>query len=136
MIRLFIAGAYSRREELLGYGKLLAQNFPVTINARWLELANKYPLPTMAIVDMVDAMNCDLFIRFSDFDHTAVKETDMISAKLATGSRMVEMGLALAKGIPVVVVGGKQNLYDYLPSVTNVANVEELFAWFGKNITG
>jgi hypothetical protein len=39
---------------------------------------------------------------------------------------MFEFGLAWGAGIPIVVVGGMQNVFDYLPNVTHLPDVTAL----------
>jgi hypothetical protein len=39
---------------------------------------------------------------------------------------MFEMGLAYALGKPIVVVGGIQPIFDYLPTINHVRDIGEL----------
>jgi nucleoside 2-deoxyribosyltransferase len=40
------------------------------------------------------------------------------------GGRHVETGYAIAHGIPVIAIGGPENVFHYLPGVHNVADVK------------
>jgi len=130
-LNIYIAAAWSRREEMKKLTKELERDIPdLIVNARWIKIEppektfwQRTPRENtrLAMEDQEDAVTSDVLIRFSD-DLSA----KMVSARLATGSRMVEMGMAIMAGVPVIVVGGKQNLFDCLPQVQHVKNVVSL----------
>lgn len=98
----------------------------VRVNSRWLDESEmplegqeKY-LREHAFMDIQDVVGCNIFVRFSDD-----LSIPLVPAELATGGRFVEMGIALREGIPIVVVGGHQVLFDYLP-VTHLKNKDQL----------
>lgn len=51
---------------------------------------------------------------------------DSIPSHLGTGARHFEMGLAFALGKPLIVVGKRQNLFDFLPHVTVLKDTSAL----------
>lgn len=130
-MNIYLAAAWSRREEMKRLTKELERDIPgLIVNARWIKV--EPPEKTfwqrsakentrLAIEDRDDAITSDVLVRFTD-DLSA----KMVPAQLATGSRMVETGLALRGYQPVIVVGGKQNLFDCLPEVQHVKNVVAL----------
>jgi len=130
-LNIYIAAAWSRREEMKRLAIELEQAIPgLIVNARWIKIdptdqtfwqRTDRENTRLAIEDRDDATAADVLVRFTD-DLTA----KMVPSKLATGSRMVEMGMALQAHIPVIVVGGKQNLFDCLPEVRHVKNVMSL----------
>jgi hypothetical protein len=83
--------------------------------------------------DKDDVIESDTIVRFSD-DLTP----QMVPSYLATGSRMTEVGIVLGwmaamehvgyvyHQKKILVVGGFQPIFDYLPEVTHLKDVEEL----------
>lgn len=130
-MNIYLAAAWSRRAEMQKLTKELERDIPgLIVKARWIKV--EPPDKTfwqrtarentrLALEDQEDAVTPDVLVRFTD-DLSA----SMVPAKLATCSRMVEMGMAIMAGVPVIVVGGKQNLFDCLPQVQHVKNVVSL----------
>jgi len=119
-LKIYIAAAWSRRDEMIEVAAQLSKIPGVKINSRWLG-----PQPNAkrlrALEDVADVRHADLLIRFTD-DLTR----EFVPARLATGSRMFEMGMAYERKIPVIVVGGIQPIFDYLPRITHVRHLDEL----------
>lgn len=130
-MNIYPAAAWSRRAEMQKLTKELERDIPgLIVKARWIKV--EPPDKTfwqrtakentrLALEDQEDAVTSDVLVRFTD-DLTS----STVPAQLATGSRMVEMGMAIMAGVPVIVVGGKQNLFDCLPQVQHVKNVVAL----------
>lgn len=125
-MRVYLAGAWSRREEIRVLRDEL-NALGIAVTSRWLD---EHPAPTngkekflreTALYDLADIRDSDVLVRVSD-DLSA----PYVASHLATGARMVEMGYALGRGIPVVVVGGVQNVFDRLPNVVHVKDVGAL----------
>jgi nucleoside 2-deoxyribosyltransferase len=131
MMKVYLAAAWHRREEIRKIAQDL-RHLGVDVQARWLderEGGRHYSaqfLRSRAIIDVHDVRECDILIRFSDD-----LSQPFIPAYLATGSRMFEMGYAYAQGKPIIVVGGHQPVFDYLPNVVHLANTEELKEYLG-----
>lgn len=132
-MKVYLAGAWSRREEIHKVAKQL-KRMGVEITARWLEepespkgASRDKWLRETALVDVEDVLRADAIVRFSDAD---VMGFPLASAKLVSGARMFEMGLAWGNNKPVIVVGGHQNVFDYLPNITHVKDIEQLYKWF------
>jgi hypothetical protein len=68
-----------------------------------------------------DIDRADVLVRFSDD-----LSSPTVPSHLATGSRMGETLWALAHNKTVIVVGGYQCVFDYLPQVVHVKNVDVL----------
>lgn len=127
----YFAAAWSRREEMRELAALLERLIPgFTVNSRWIKEEPCFGLrgkklnafkQRRAMEDREDVYAADVLIRFAD-DLSA----EMVPSKLATGARMTEMGFALGNAIPVIVVGGKQCIFDWLPEVQHVKNVVSL----------
>lgn len=129
-LKIYTAAAWSRRDEIAGVVDELVQIPGIEITARWLReptvLGSKIVRGNRfrrrrAQEDVADVLRADMLVRFSD-DLSG----STVPAKLATGSRMFEMGLAYAKGKQIVVVGGYQPIFDYLPGIVHLRHVDEL----------
>lgn len=130
-IRLYLAAAWSRRDEIAAVADELIEQIPgLEITARWLReptvLGSKIVRGNRfrrrrAQEDVADVRKADVLVRFSD-DLSGTT----VPAKLATGSRMFEQGLAYAEGKRIVVVGGHQPIFDYLPGIVHLRHVDEL----------
>lgn len=117
-MKVYIASSFARQAEMREIAARL-EVYGVTITSRWLHEeqtagTHKY-LMNCAFTDLNDIRASDLFVRFSDDLSGA-----LVPSTLATGARMVEMGVALERGIPIIVVGGRQQVFDFLPHITHI----------------
>lgn len=132
-MKVYLAGAWSRQAELCGYAHRL-KDLGVEVTSRWLgEIPpvdgtnfNKF-LRETALIDVEDVLRADALVRFSDAEEMAFP---LVKSKLASGARMFEMGLAWNNGKPVIVVGGHQNVFDFLPNIIHLPDVESLYDYF------
>lgn len=133
-MKVYLAAASHRREEIKKVAKEL-RLLGIDVQARWLEelqvgqsnLSEKFSRE-MALMDVHDVREADILIRFTDdLDFPYVR------ARLATGARMFEMGYAYAQGKPIIVVGGRQPIFDYLPNIVHVKDVDELKNYLGAS---
>lgn len=128
-MKVYLAASFSRQEEM----KDVARRIPyVTIVSRWLHenqemkqgnCRKKY-MRDCAFTDLNDVKNADLVVRFTD---NLSQET--IPSHLGTGARHFEVGYAFALGKPVIVVGGHQNVFDFLPNVAHLPDTEALIRY-------
>jgi hypothetical protein len=133
-IKIYIAAAWSRRDEMAQIAEeLKAMNIGLEITSRWLHEPTIHGSKIKrgdgfrrrrAMEDVVDVRKANVLIRFSD-DLSG----KFVPAKLATGSRMFEMGLAYERGMKVIVVGGFQPIFDYLPGIVHLRHLDELKAY-------
>lgn len=125
-IRVYLAASFSRQAEM----QLIAARLQhVTVVSRWLyenqgmkhgNSKRKFMM-RCALTDIEDIRNCDIFVRFSDD-----LSEPTIPSHLGTGARHFEDGLAYALGKQIIVVGGHQNVFDFLPCKTHVKDVDAL----------
>ena len=141
-MNIYLAARYSRREELCGYRAQL-QKLGHDVPARWLngghqintegqplkesgeqlvedgaadvaaELRQKF-----AIDDFDDVKACDLLVAFTEIPRTSTSR----------GGLHVELGLALGMGKPVVIIGPRENIFCWLPTVPQFNSLEEFLA--------
>jgi nucleoside 2-deoxyribosyltransferase len=123
-MKAYLAAAWGRRLEILEVAHKL-ESVGVNVTSHWLTEESGQPLGNRerADVDLADVDRADTLVRFTDPEFF---EETWVERRLLSGARMVEMGYALAKGKRVIVVGGKQNVFDWLGNVTHVADVDEL----------
>jgi hypothetical protein len=126
-VKIYLAAAWSRQQEIRDVAKKLS-DAGVEITSRWLE--EKGPAPGQdvlkyrretAFLDIQDVRQADMLVRFTDD-----LSSETIPSYLGTGARMFEFGMAWERGMPVVIVGGRQNVFDFLPNIIHLKNVEEL----------
>lgn len=125
-MKVYLAGAWARKSELRGVAKQLNALPDIDVPARWLfepspkECTIAF-LQQRAIMDIEDVAAADVLVRFTDD-----LSQSFVQSRLATGARMFEMGFAYAMGKTIIAVGGIQPIFDYLPHIIHVKDVEEL----------
>ncbi len=147
-MNIYLAGRYGRRVELCGYREQL-RALGCIVDAVWLNgehqvgsdgnpigeagekvvegrdldcEASKQLRTKFALEDMEDVRMCNVLIAF----------TEMPDAKASRGGRHVELGMAIAWGKRVIVVGPRENIFCHLPKVVQYDSWEECF----KDIEG
>lgn len=115
-MRVYLAGRYSRREELRGYAQALAQSGVGTADIAWLREEHDWDgtegeeglaqAQRFAIDDMQDLASAHAVVVWSE-----------APGGCRRGGRHVEYGVALGMGKHVVVVGPLENVFYSLPSV-------------------
>jgi nucleoside 2-deoxyribosyltransferase len=126
-MRVYLAGAWGRREEILRVADRL-QLVGVEITSNWLTEeegmqsgSKERFLRERAYIDLQDVDRADALVRFAD-----VPRTRQVPRALISGARMFEMGYAKAKGKTIFVVGGKQHIFDRLADVIHVKDADAL----------
>ena len=120
-MNVYLSSRYARQEELRSY----IQKFREAghkVCSRWLTEADPAEaLPhdltdeareqwgRVAERDYDDAVLCDVMVHFSEQPGTS----------WPGGGRNVELGIAIALGTPIVIVGPHENVFHYLPRGTH-----------------
>jgi hypothetical protein len=128
-LKVYIAAAWHRQKEMCALAEELKAATGVEVTSRWLheipakgsKLKKDRSKRLWAKRDVQDVRKADVLVRFSDD-----LSRDMVPAQWATGSRMFEMGLAFERKMHVIVVGGHQPVFDYLPEIIHVRHLSEL----------
>ena len=143
MAKVYLAARYSRRLELCGYRDFVAM-LGHEVTSRWLngnhQLDNQgVPItedgerrfeegdPSVdhlrahfAAEDMADVLAAETLIAFTEEPRSGNSR----------GGRHVELGIALAAGKRVIVIGPRENVFCWLPQVEWYADVQGfLSAW-------
>lgn len=120
-LRAYLAAPYAAREQVADYARELVEvGFDVT--ASWLDEEHEINSGTLgaapaltgeevarhAATDLDDIDRCDVLIVFT------AAALGLHAEDCASGGRHVETGYALAKGIPVLVVGEPENVFHRL----------------------
>ena len=129
---IYLAGRYSRREELCGYREQL-RSLGLTVQARWLDgkhqiASNGEPIGEggEALVEAPDMAeeNAELRAQFALDDwrdvtsaNVVVSFTEPPRSTASRGGRHVEFGMALANGARMVVIGYRENIFHWLTTV-------------------
>lgn len=127
---IYLAGRYSRRLELSSYRDQLTE-LGIRVTSRWLNGAHQlddqgHPLgddaermfedgsplvdhwrPKFATDDFDDVLAADTLIAFTEEPRSGHSR----------GGRHVELGIALAAGKRIIVVGPRENVFCWLPQV-------------------
>lgn len=129
-MRLYLAAAWARKNEIKAVADQLDRlAVGLHVGSRWLEEPDSIYggadvlafRRERARIDIQDVAASDILVRFTD-DLTS----EMVPARLATGARMFEMGYAYALNKEIIVVGGVQPIFDYLPGIAHVKDIDEL----------
>lgn len=131
MQQIYLASRYSRRLELCDYREQLsARGF--LVQARWLNGGHQLDHAGAPIGDngeaLVEAGACDraaaLRARFAQDDwedvcsaEIQINFTEPPRSSANRGGRHVELGIALARGQRVIVVGHRENIFHWLPQI-------------------
>jgi hypothetical protein len=116
MRSVYFAARYSRLEELNRYRAEL-EALGIEVTSRWLTTAGRNggsPLTenewrALALIDQEDVLSADALICFSEENGNG-----------GNGGRHVELGMAVALGKQVLVVGRREHIFHRLPEVTVV----------------
>ena len=105
MTRVYLAGRYSRREELRTHAAEL-ELAGHTVTSRWLVGHDELDDALCAIVDYSDISRAQVLVSFGEAPRTRTR-----------GGRHVEFGIALAKGLYVFHVGPREHVFHHLAEV-------------------
>jgi len=139
-VKAYLAGRYSRREELCRYRAEL-QAAGVEVTARWLDGAHQVYLsgeplgPEQEALIESGAASPELRARFAAEDWNDLTSADVVinfteppRSNASRGGRHVEFGAALALEIRCLVVGHRENVFHCLPEVEFFENWPAAFA--------
>ena len=115
MLKIYLAASWSRREEMRDVRvKLEGEGHVVT--SRWLDEKEGEPKAVAARADLDDIDASDVLLAF----------TENADVGYQTGGRHVELGYALAKRIPVILVGLRENVFHHLGHIPVADSVKDV----------
>lgn len=145
-MKAYLASRYSRRVELCGYREQL-RPIGIEVTSRWLNGSHQISRDGQPIGDhgeqLVDGDDgsqderaAELREQFAQDDFDDVMAAKMVIAftepprsDASRGGRHVELGLALASGKQVLVVGYRENIFCWLPQVRFFETWDDCLAW-------
>ena len=121
-MEVYLAARYSRRPEMRVISEILEHN-GISVTSRWLDetispesqlsdVTPSFCLGT-ALADLEDIRQADTMVFFSEDPTVGTPR----------GGRHFEMGYACGIGKRLVVVGGEENIFHYLPGVVHYASL-------------
>lgn len=141
-MKIYLAARYSRREELCGYRTQL-EEMGHTITSRWLngshQISNEGKPIGETGEELVENGSCEVskglresFAR-EDRDDVYASElvvafTEVPRASTSRGGRHVELGLAIARGKIICLIGPRENIFCWLPDITALDSFEDLMS--------
>ena len=121
-MKVYLASRYSRRPEMKSIAKVLEYN-GIAVTSRWLDetISPKSQLSDVtpafcletALTDLEDIRQADTMVFFS--------EDPLVGTP--RGGRHVEFGYALARRKRIVVIGGSENIFHFLPQIVHYSDV-------------
>lgn len=120
-LRAYLAAPYAARDRVRDYARDLAR-IGIDVTASWLDEQHEINAGTTgaataldpaevarhAATDLDDIERCDVLVLFT------AASLGLDQADVPSGGRHVETGYALAKGVPVIVVGEPENVFHRL----------------------
>lgn len=116
-LRIALSAKFSRREEMRAVASWL-RSLGYVITSRWLESQaddsnlSDSEASAAAVMDVKDVLDADVLVAFAERP---------LSRDDVRGGRHVELGVALASGKPVVLIGRHEHVFHRHPRVTVVA---------------
>lgn len=108
----YLAARYGRHVEMQSYANQLVALGHVVVS-RWIwgghdlrEDAPPEENQRLAQEDVFDISTAGMLIYFADMPYNG------------RGGRHVELGISLAKRIPIAIIGHRENVFHYLPEIT------------------
>ena len=119
MTAYYLAARFSRHDEMRGVRDVLT-TLGHTVTSRWIDLHGGDQLESAA----QEVLNTDpgSVAHFGEHDLLDIQLADVLLSFTSAdgggkGGRHVEHGYALGYGIPVVVIGPRENIFHTLPEI-------------------
>lgn len=124
-MRVYIAARYSRREEASFYATVLREAGHI-VTSDWHEETQYAPTVTMKEIPDADL----IFMANRDIEQLANAGAVLFLSEspeqpIVRGARHVEFGYALAMAKRIIVIGPKENIFHYLPSIEHAPRLAE-----------
>lgn len=124
-ITVYVSARYEDRQKARELRALLECYRDVRVKSSWLDGPDQ-PMSSLggeqafkaATSDIEEIGQADVFVRLNPVG----------GDRSGTGGRHVEFGIALAFGLPVVLVGERMNVFDYLTGVLLVGPQESVIS--------
>lgn len=128
-MKVYIAARYVRRQEMVEKAAQLMQ-YGIPVTSRWIggvheeDEAPEDVIARFAKEDLDDIARADVLVAFAEEPYTQSR-----------GGRHVELGYALALGHTILVVGGRENIFSYLPEIVHAPDWDAALSWlYDQNV--
>lgn len=117
-IKVYIAAKFEKREEAKEIAETLV-NIGYDSVAAWVYPSERdnYSNEVIAILNVVDLKRADILVVKSAWGCAG------------TNSRAVELGLGLALGLEIWLIGNPENIYWHIPGLQWFASLTEMYAY-------
>lgn len=105
-MKIYLCSMYARREELQPFMRQI-EEAGHECTSQWLTVNDQQCPRDGALLDVADVRRSDAIICFTELPYVGY----------TTGGRWVEFGIAVALGIPIYIVGVRENIFCHLPDV-------------------
>lgn len=131
-MKIYIAAPWELKDDAYDLGYKITELGPLSdmVVSRWFERP-----PTFSVDHPID----QLITETAEIDRAELRLADTFIALCpetwhgrGTGGRHVEFGIAIERGLKLIVIGKKSNVYYYLPGVIHF-NTPEDFLEYYKN---
>lgn len=117
--KVYLAGRYSRREELWDYAQLL-ESMGYEVTSRWLHgEEDGKTKEEIAIMDYFDCIAADIILSF----------TESPDVKHAQGARHAEFMLGYERGKRCVLIGPREIIFHHMPNIEQYNTIYEFVAY-------
>lgn len=116
---IYLCAAFGRQAEMRHYRTTL-QRDGYTVTSRWIDMPAVAPTDPAAQGDIAEV--CLIDVARAD---ALIAYTEPVGSAYFTGGRHVEVGIALAWGMPVYVIGPVENVFHCHPRVTRCTDLVE-----------
>lgn len=115
-MRIYLAGRYARRLELLEYAKLLLKEGH-SYTSKWLDGDEEgKTLEQIAVMDLEDVKRAEMVLVF----------TDPYQSAQTGGGRHTELGIGYALKKHIWIVGEREQVFHSLPGVKQFDTIQEV----------
>ena len=127
-MRIYLAGSFSRKDELTGYWHDVERETIHTITSRWLTDEH---MPFWRGAMPYDMAQVAALNDFEDVvrSHAIIAFTDDPAKPRGGGGRHVEFGIASHMGLPIYIVGPREHVFHCLPHVIQFATWEDCLSY-------
>jgi nucleoside 2-deoxyribosyltransferase len=138
--KVYIAAPFEQREAAIALKAELVSR-GVVVTSTWLTDADSASMDALKKKGP-DGLFCDARLRAIE-DFKNIDEADFFilfklpawHRKPTTGGHHVETGYAQAKGKPIIIFGGRENVFHYRPGVHEAEDLLDLFEALGLPAT-
>jgi len=116
-MKIYFAARFDHNATMRAYKYFLQIYAPeIEVTSRWIESHHNVGEYVACLEDVEDIKNADALLFFSEQ-----------ATEYMRGGRHVEYGMALALGKTIWVIGEKENVFHYHPSITHFNSFIEWF---------